>query len=113
MKNISYDQNISTEKKSVDKEAWTDVAEQLFEQMEIIKHHQKLAQEYKEKLIELSYGKSYATPDYALIKSVRKGSVDYKKVKELQGVDLEPYRKEGCEIWSFKNLWVIDENFGN
>lgn len=29
----------------------------------------------------------------------RKGSVDYKKVPELLGVDLEPYRKEGSESW--------------
>lgn len=30
----------------------------------------------------------------------RKGNVDYKKIPELQGVDLEPYRKKGSEYWA-------------
>jgi putative phage-type endonuclease len=37
-----------------------------------------------------------------LMRSFRKGAIDYKKVPELQGVDLEPYRKRGCEVWSVR-----------
>jgi putative phage-type endonuclease len=32
-------------------------------------------------------------------KIVRKGNIDYSNVKELQGVDLEPYRKKPIESW--------------
>lgn len=32
----------------------------------------------------------------------RKGSVDYNKVPELKGVDLEAYRKESTSYWSVK-----------
>lgn len=32
----------------------------------------------------------------------RKGNVDYKKIPELQGVDLESYRKKGSEYWALK-----------
>jgi hypothetical protein len=29
----------------------------------------------------------------------RKGSIDYEKIPLLQGLDLEPYRKESSEYW--------------
>ena len=31
----------------------------------------------------------------------RKGNVDYKVVPELEGVDLEPYRKKSSKYWKF------------
>lgn len=37
-----------------------------------------------------------------LTKAIRKGGIDYKKVPELAGVDLEPYRKSDSEYWSLK-----------
>lgn len=36
-----------------------------------------------------------------LTKVERKGSIDYKKVPELKGVNLEPYRKAPSEFWRF------------
>jgi putative phage-type endonuclease len=35
-------------------------------------------------------------------KVFRKGNIDYSKVEELKGVDLERYRKPGSESWMFK-----------
>lgn len=32
----------------------------------------------------------------------KKGAVDYKKVPELKGVDLEPYRKGSTKVWTVK-----------
>lgn len=37
-----------------------------------------------------------------LIRYFRKGSVDYAKVPQLKGVDLEPYRKSSSSVESFK-----------
>lgn len=34
-----------------------------------------------------------------VIKVVRKGLIDYSKVPELKGIDLEPYRKDSIESW--------------
>ena len=33
----------------------------------------------------------------------RKGSVDYSKIPELKGVDLDFYRKDGTDVWSIVN----------
>lgn len=33
----------------------------------------------------------------------KKGAVDYKKVPELKGVDLEPYRKQSTKVWTVKS----------
>lgn len=39
---------------------------------------------------------------HKLTKVERKGSIDYKKVPELEGVDLEEYRKKPSTYWSLK-----------
>lgn len=35
-------------------------------------------------------------------KSERKGAVDYKKIPQLEGVDLEQYRKKSAQVWTIK-----------
>jgi putative phage-type endonuclease len=37
-----------------------------------------------------------------IIKAERKGTVDYAKVPELQGVDLEKYRKKSSTVWTVR-----------
>jgi len=32
----------------------------------------------------------------------RKGAVDYKKIPQLEGVDLEQYRKKSTQVWTIK-----------
>lgn len=34
--------------------------------------------------------------------SERKGAVDYKKIPQLEGVDLEQYRKKSAQVWTIK-----------
>ena len=36
---------------------------------------------------------------YMFLKSPRKGSIDYKMVPELLGLDLEPYRNVDATVW--------------
>jgi putative phage-type endonuclease len=72
----------------------------------------KLAEEYKElcaleerkeairkELIELAEGQNSMGGGITLSKCTRKGSVDYAKIPELQGLDLEKYRKKSSEYW--------------
>lgn len=56
----------------------------------------------KQALIELAGGKTTKGGGLSVIKVERKGSVDYGKIPELQGVDLERYRKKSTSYWSVK-----------
>jgi putative phage-type endonuclease len=49
----------------------------------------------KEALLALAHHPSEAGFGVAVTRFWKQGSVDYKRVPELQGVDLEPYRKKG------------------
>jgi hypothetical protein len=39
---------------------------------------------------------------FSIIKSERKGNVDYSKVPELVNVNLDPYRKKSSVVWTVK-----------
>lgn len=79
-------------------------------------HAQKLIQEWDElsktiddasarkkevlsELVALSKERNAIIHGRKLTKVERKGNVNYKKVPELQGVDLEPYRNASSEFW--------------
>jgi len=53
----------------------------------------------KNELIHLANNKSAFGAGLKLSKSVRRGHIDYARVPALQGLDLEPYRKESTETW--------------
>ena len=40
--------------------------------------------------------------EYVVTLTERKGAVDYSKVPELQGINLEPYRKANVKVFSIK-----------
>ncbi|HUH57055.1 MAG TPA: hypothetical protein VL020_00880, partial [Pseudomonadales bacterium] len=66
----------------------------------------KKADEVREKeilaeLVKMAGGKDASIHGRPLTKVERKGNVDYAKVPELNGVDLEKYRKKGSEFWRF------------
>ena len=66
----------------------------------------KKADEVREKeilaeLVKLSGEKDASIHGRPLTKVERKGSVDYAKVPELKGLDLEKYRKKGSSFWRF------------
>lgn len=63
------------------------------------KHFKALADKAEEQLIELCRNTPHMTESYAFIMEARKGNVDYSKIPELHGVDLEDYRKENVKIW--------------
>ena len=71
-------------------------------------HVKKQAQEHvKDQLIELAKGKNIVSSKGKMTRSVTKGTVDYKLVPELIGINLEPYRKAPCEKW---RITVINES---
>ncbi|MDQ1280047.1 MAG: hypothetical protein QG670_1309 [Thermoproteota archaeon] len=60
---------------------------------------EKKEKEYRAALIARANGQNAKGNGITLTKIMRKGAVDYKKVPELIGIDLEVYRKEPVESW--------------
>ena len=59
-------------------------------------------EEIKESLIEKCCGRSSRGSGLTLTRSIRKGNVDYGKIPQLDGVDLEQFRKKGKELWTLR-----------
>jgi hypothetical protein len=76
---------------------------QLSERVKELKAQERLL---KDKLIALLHNKPKATPNYVFTYTIRKGSIDYKLVPELKGVDLEPYRKAEVTQWTLQSIRV-------
>jgi hypothetical protein len=55
----------------------------------------------KQNLIELANNLPTSSKKLNLTKCHRKGSVDYAKIRELEGVDLDLYRRCSTEYWRF------------
>jgi hypothetical protein len=81
---------------------WILVAEQLAEAMRAIKHYEKLNEELKEKLEELSEGVNSRGAGYAFFQVNRKGSVDYTSIPGIKSLDLDKYRKPDISYWKFE-----------
>lgn len=60
---------------------------------------EKKEKEFRAALIARAAGQNAKGSGICLTKIVRKGTVDYKRVPELIGIDLERYRKEPSESW--------------
>lgn len=67
------------------------------EKRKTLEKEEKEAESY---LRTLSDGKNSFFNDLRFTTSVRKGNVDYKNIPELDGVDLEKYRKSSSSIWT-------------
>jgi len=66
------------------------------QQLKTLEEKEKL---YRKQLIEIANNKNARIGDLKLTKSIRKGTVDYGKIIELEGVDLEQYRKDPVVAW--------------
>lgn len=67
-----------------------------------IKRQTEILDDCKEQLINLADGKKSNISGVLVYEVERKGGVDYKKVPELKGIDLEPYRKKSTLYWAVK-----------
>jgi putative phage-type endonuclease len=56
-------------------------------------------EEIRKQLIALCNGQSSMGDGIKVAKCLRKGNVDYSKIPELQGLDLDVYRKKSSEYW--------------
>jgi putative phage-type endonuclease len=61
--------------------------------------YEKEEEAFRQCLIDLSGGQSSEGGGIRLTRYIRKGAIDYGSVPELQGLDLEEYRKKPSEGW--------------
>lgn len=84
---------------------WMSLAERYNELQSNRKRIELEEKRVKEEMISLQNNQPFQSGRYALDMVVRKGSVNYKDIPELKGIDLESYRGEEVTSWVFKKLW--------
>jgi len=81
---------------------WMLTAGEYLDVKEQLKILEKKEADCREKLLALSSGVNSQGGGVILTQHVRKGSVDYSKIPELKGLDLEPYRKSPSSYWKIR-----------
>lgn len=87
------------EHQEMESEEWDQIAQQYKIVKENLRTLEAMEIDLKEKLIRLAGARSSTGGGIQLTQIARKGAIDYGRIPELRGVDLEPYRKEGSEYW--------------
>jgi len=68
------------------------------------RHFKALAEKIKSDLKKLCNGTPHMTQSFAFMTDTRKGNVDYSKIPELNGVDLDDYRKKNVVSWKLSKI---------
>ncbi|MFI5332589.1 MAG: hypothetical protein ACHQVS_00640 [Candidatus Babeliales bacterium] len=79
--------------------AWIETARNMAKWRAARMEAEKQEKMYSDILKTLSHGAWSKGGGFVYDFIVRKGNVDYGRIPELRGVDLEPYRKESLEVW--------------
>lgn len=83
----------------VSDETLTDLVSRYVDINEKIKELEATKKDLLNEIVERCGERQSEVNGHKLTQVERKGSIDYKKVKELGGVDLEPYRKANSSYW--------------
>jgi len=86
------------------KQDWIKIARELHNMCQIRQELDQQEVKLKNQLKELSNYKNAKGGGFLFTCIIRKGAVDYTQVKELAGVDLEPYRKEPVMMWKLSKV---------
>lgn len=78
---------------------WENMATEWKETNEQLKALTAKEKEYRQALISMANDGNATGAGIKLTKSIRKGTVDYSKIPELDGVDLDQYRKDPVVAW--------------
>jgi len=80
-------------------EVWKAAAIEWIENQKKLREVEKRDLELRDMLISMSRGQNSIGSGVRVCKLIRKGNIDYSRVPELNGVDLEGYRKDPIECW--------------
>lgn len=78
---------------------WQEVSERWRSAKEHLSALEKTEKELRETLIHLAADKNCIGAGVKVLKTARRGSIDYREIPELSGVDLEQYRKANITCW--------------
>ncbi len=81
---------------------WLETADSLFKIKMQLKRLRENDATISKKLKELSGGKTAKRGRYEYTCSARRGPINYATVPQLQGVNLEPYRKSETKTWKLQ-----------
>lgn len=83
---------------------WITLADSAYQYQLMIKDLESKHKLVIDRLKILSEGKTSHGGGFLLAKEIRSGSVDYKSIPVLAGMDLEPYRKASVEFWKLSKI---------
>lgn len=69
-----------------------------------IKELSKIQDELKANLISMAADRNCMGAGVKIFKTKRKGQVDYSAIPQLIDVNLEEYRKKGCDFWTIREM---------
>jgi len=88
---------------------WNEIADCLSKAKQARKYYENLEAQYLEELKRLSGGQPAIGNIYELKAVVRLGSIDYKKIPELQSIDINQYRKAPVTNWILQERITLPE----
>lgn len=88
--------------REIESDEWCGLASEYKSLSETEENIKKRKAEIKKRLVDLADGSPAKGSGISVYYSTRKGSIDYAKVPELAGVDLEPYRKKASSFWAVR-----------
>lgn len=81
-----------------DDDLWGSAAKRYIEAKKASDKAQEELEAAKQALLDMSEGQKEYGYGVCVMRTERKGSVDYAKIPELKGIDLEPYRKKATTV---------------
>lgn len=87
-------------------ELWLQTARKLYKLKMTIKEYEKEEAQTLASLKLLSCGINSKAGEFIFTKSMRRGSVVYKNIPQLIGVNLDQYRKDEVETWKLEPVLV-------
>lgn len=83
---------------------WVSVAKELRRLQEVRRSVEQQESQLMNELKKLSEGVNSRADGFIFTKSIRKGTIEYKDIPELKGIDLERYRKASIETWKLEQI---------
>lgn len=83
-------------------EAWKKYAISYIENKKMLQDLETKEKALKQELIRLSEKKNCRGAGISLSRTMRKGSVDYSQISELNHINLDNYRKSPVEVWTIR-----------
>lgn len=85
---------------------WIQIAREVYKAQQYRKRYEELEKTLMTQLVEKSEHKESYGGGFKLEQIVRKGSVDYKAIPEIQDVDLDRYRKADSMYWKLSTAFI-------